>query len=470
VWPARGLLLVVLLVAVTAVASILGTPVAAAEGSGRLRIAHLSPDTPAVDVAVAPLPQNGAPLTDPGPDLASDLGYGSVSDFADLPPGSYAVSVRAAGSGRSTPPSVSTRVELPAGTARTVTVSGRFAELSLRSLADDLSAPPEGSARVRVLAAAGGAAVLDVAVEHGPVLAAGLPFGAAGESRVVPAGPSILRVDAGSGAPAGVPVEFTPGSVSTVLVLDRPEGGLDVRVVLDAVGATVLPSGGVEAGAGAVEVSTGEALTGVGAAVVLAVAATRRRGRALLTAGATALAVGALPAAADAPASAAGRAPAVAAPPPPRAVAAPTRLQVPSAGVDTVLGTAALDRTGALVPPGDPASAGWFPGAPAPGETGPAVITGHVDWAGAPAVFSRLASLPLGAEILVGHSDGTTTRFTVTRVARHAKTGFPTAAVYGPTPRAELRLITCGGAFDRTSGSYRDNVVVYARGPVPVPP
>ena len=53
-------------------------------------------------------------------------------------------------------------------------------------------------------------------------------------------------------------------------------------------------------------------------------------------------------------------------------------------------------------------------------------------------------------------------RFTVTRVARYAKGAFPTAEVYGPTPDAELRLITCGGAFDRAARSYRDNLVVYA--------
>jgi hypothetical protein len=60
-------------------------------------------------------------------------------------------------------------------------------------------------------------------------------------------------------------------------------------------------------------------------------------------------------------------------------------------------------------------------------------------------------------------ADGTTPRFTVTRVLRTPKSAFPTAAVYGPTPDAQLRLITCGGAFDRSAGSYLDNVIVFAR-------
>jgi LPXTG-site transpeptidase (sortase) family protein len=119
-----------------------------------------------------------------------------------------------------------------------------------------------------------------------------------------------------------------------------------------------------------------------------------------------------------------------------------------------------LDEGDALAPPA--IGAGWYADGPAPGETGPAVIAGHVDWAGSPAVFARLDEVGAGDEVLVDHADGTTSRFTVTRVQRYAKSDFPTAAVYGPTPGAELRLITCGGVFDRATGSYRDNVVVYA--------
>jgi hypothetical protein len=142
--------------------------------------------------------------------------------------------------------------------------------------------------------------------------------------------------------------------------------------------------------------------------------------------------------------------------------AAPVRLVVPAAGVDAVLTGAGLDPAGALVPPEDPAVAGWYTGGPVPGETGPAVIAGHVDWAGAPAVFAGVADLAPGAEVLVERADGSTERFTVTRVVRSAKTDFPAAEVYAPASGAELRLITCGGAFDRARGSYEDNVIVFA--------
>ena len=143
--------------------------------------------------------------------------------------------------------------------------------------------------------------------------------------------------------------------------------------------------------------------------------------------------------------------------------AAPTRVRVPSVGVDSTLARLGTDAAGALVPPEDFGQAGWFTGGPAPGEVGPAVLAGHVDsWTG-PAVFFRLDEVSVGAEVLVDRADGTTVRFAVTRVERYAKDAFPTEDVYGPTTGAELRLVTCGGAFDRARRSYLDNVVVYAR-------
>jgi sortase (surface protein transpeptidase) len=142
--------------------------------------------------------------------------------------------------------------------------------------------------------------------------------------------------------------------------------------------------------------------------------------------------------------------------------AAPLRVRVPAIGVDSTLVGLGTDAAGALAVPADPTAAGWYTGGPVPGDVGPAVVAGHVDAAGGPAVFARLRELAPGDEVAVDRSDGTTARFTVTRVERHPKDAFPTAAVYGPTPDAQLRLVTCGGAFDRAAGSYEDNVVVFA--------
>jgi sortase (surface protein transpeptidase) len=142
----------------------------------------------------------------------------------------------------------------------------------------------------------------------------------------------------------------------------------------------------------------------------------------------------------------------------------PVNLAIPSIGVRTHgIVDLHLDPHGKLEAPTDFDRAGWYADGPTPGEFGPAVIGAHVDSKSGPAVFYRLGSLQKGAVVNVGRKDGSTARFVVDRVARYSKKDFPTAAVYGDTKgRAELRLITCGGAFDRASGHYVDNIVAFA--------
>jgi hypothetical protein len=141
----------------------------------------------------------------------------------------------------------------------------------------------------------------------------------------------------------------------------------------------------------------------------------------------------------------------------------PRRVRIPSVGIDGAVLQMGVDAAGRLQPPEDTAVAGWFAQGTAPGAVGPAVIAGHVDsWRG-PGVFFRLRAVVPGDPVLVERADGSTLRFTVTRVDRYAKAAFPTGEVYGPTPGPELRLITCGGAFDRSVRSYVDDVVVSAR-------
>lgn len=141
----------------------------------------------------------------------------------------------------------------------------------------------------------------------------------------------------------------------------------------------------------------------------------------------------------------------------------PTRIEVPSIGVDSSLMGLGLDATGAMQVPAEGFPAGWYTGAPTPGETGPAVIAGHVDWAGAPGVFFELTNLEPGAEIAVTREDGSIARFEVTEVTTFPKDEFPTDLVYGTLDYAGLRLITCGGAFDESASSYQDNVVAFAK-------
>lgn len=140
----------------------------------------------------------------------------------------------------------------------------------------------------------------------------------------------------------------------------------------------------------------------------------------------------------------------------------PVTVDVPAIEVHSDLLRLGTDATGVLVPPDPYDVAGWFTGGPAPGEVGPAIIAGHVDSRAGPGVFFRLEEMKPGQKIIVTRSDGSTVRFTVRQVERYPKLDFPTQRVYGPTPGHELRLITCGGDFDRSRRSYLDNIVVYA--------
>jgi sortase (surface protein transpeptidase) len=148
----------------------------------------------------------------------------------------------------------------------------------------------------------------------------------------------------------------------------------------------------------------------------------------------------------------------------PAPVARPVSLTIPLIGVQTQLMTLGLAADGTMqVPPLSSASvAGWFTGSPRPGAVGSAIIVGHIDSEGAPAVFYRLDELRPGDDVYVKRADGTTAKFRVTSRQTYLKDHFPTQTVYGPTPDAELRLITCGGAFDPATRHYLSNIVVYA--------
>ena len=167
------------------------------------------------------------------------------------------------------------------------------------------------------------------------------------------------------------------------------------------------------------------------------------------------------------PAPAASAAPAVVAlTAPERGDLHPTEVRLPTLDVRSTLVDLDVGPDGSLTPPADPDRAGWYVRGAVPGLPGPTVIAGHVDSQAGPAVFYRLDELGPGDRVEVTRSDGQVFAYRVATVETRPKVDFPTDRVYGPTPGPELRLITCGGEFDRSSRHYTDNVIVTA---IPVP-
>ncbi|MFA1546617.1 class F sortase [Actinomadura chokoriensis] len=144
----------------------------------------------------------------------------------------------------------------------------------------------------------------------------------------------------------------------------------------------------------------------------------------------------------------------------------PTKIAIPKIGVSAPVGSIGLRPDGGVEEPplSRPNLAGWYKEGVTPGEVGPAVLLGHVDANGKPAVFYRLKDLKPGDKIRVGRKDGSTATFAVQRAQRVDKNAFPHEKVFGEAlDHASLRLVTCGGAFDKKIGHYTDNLIVYAK-------
>ncbi|MEV7613439.1 class F sortase [Streptomyces sp. NPDC089799] len=146
--------------------------------------------------------------------------------------------------------------------------------------------------------------------------------------------------------------------------------------------------------------------------------------------------------------------------------ALPQRVDVPSMGIRAPLVPRGLDGDGAIEPPpfDRPGTVGWWGGGTRPGEAGAALLVGHVDTASKPAVFYGLSTAKPGDKVRVARTDGTVAEFTVEDVRVYERRSFDAHKAYGPKVpgRAELRLVTCGGTYDKAAGEYTANVVVSA--------
>ena len=149
----------------------------------------------------------------------------------------------------------------------------------------------------------------------------------------------------------------------------------------------------------------------------------------------------------------------------PLARSVPSRLSIPKLHIDSPIMKLGLnaDRTIQVPPLNRPNMTGWWKGGPTPGEKGASVILGHNIGNGRASVFDKLGTLKPGDTVRVTRGNGSVATFEITKLEQIAKSRFPTSKVYGKLSYPGIRLITCGGRFDSSSGHHVDNVIAYGR-------
>ncbi len=140
----------------------------------------------------------------------------------------------------------------------------------------------------------------------------------------------------------------------------------------------------------------------------------------------------------------------------------PVRILIPSIKLSAPVVPLGLNPDRTLQVPTNFGDTGWFRGGPEPGEVGPAVIVGHVASLRGPAVFYRLREVRVGQVVTIRLQDRSTVRYVVNSMVRVKKNAFPTARVYSKTKRPTLRLITCAGSINPTTGHHPDNYILFA--------
>lgn len=221
-------------------------PAAASDPDALIRAAHFSPDTPGVDVYLTGFAGGSTRLWVP------NAVYGGVSDYQRVPAGLYVVSMRPHGAPSSSPPAISWNLEVKAGQAYTTAAIGSASALRSIVLHDDLALPPAGTGRVRLVQAASRAPEAAVVALNGPTVASRAAFASTTGYTTVPAGTWSLQAHSISTPrlDADARVTVASGSVTSLLLLDAPAGGITIRTVLDAAAAGVVPVGAVPAGGG----------------------------------------------------------------------------------------------------------------------------------------------------------------------------------------------------------------------------
>jgi LPXTG-site transpeptidase (sortase) family protein len=140
----------------------------------------------------------------------------------------------------------------------------------------------------------------------------------------------------------------------------------------------------------------------------------------------------------------------------------PARLVIPSIGVDASVIVLGIDENNVMQAPQSGEQVAWYDFSAAPGSPGNAVMSGHVDYSRAPAVFWRLRELKPGDRLLVYGRTGEEYRYTVGDVVSYRTAGPPVEQILGATTYEALTLITCDGTFDPNARAYDHRLVIRA--------
>jgi hypothetical protein len=230
--------------ALALITSAVGAAPAQAAGTAYVRLAHLSPDTPNVDVY---LDSQSHAIPE---QVFRGVGYGIMSGYLKLPPGGYTVAMRPSGAPKSQKPVLTTQVSVDAGEAYTVAGVGKYAGLGLKVLTDDLSLPAQGQAKVRVIQASLNVPVLGLNMPDGSPIASNVAFATTTDYQLVTPGTWKLVLKPSDGrASTEVDADLGEGNVYTLLVLDANKG-LKTELKTDATRSGGVPAGAVATGAG----------------------------------------------------------------------------------------------------------------------------------------------------------------------------------------------------------------------------
>lgn len=229
-------------------------PASAAEepaGEGWARVAHLSPDTKSVDVALTAV-AGGKTLFE-----LENVAYGDVSDYWRLPVGTFLIEMSASGAAPDVAPAISELITVEKDEPITLAVMGVNSALVTKVLQDDLTPPADGQARVRVLQASTVADSVDITTTTGDVIASDAAKGQVTGYATVEDGPWDLELT-GASMTSEASIDLSSGSVNTLLVLDNASGGITIKPISDSEAVADAPVGGTNTGAAPMDPASSE--------------------------------------------------------------------------------------------------------------------------------------------------------------------------------------------------------------------